>query len=785
MLPMQAEFGIIMSCEFTGKGREHMRTLATVAFSFAAVTLTAALLPARGWYLPAAGVLAVVFLAFFLLRRRWRQGKRAALIAASAAAALLWFCGYQQLVQQPVLEHCGQELPFSGVVCAYPTQSEYGARVTLGLDGAPLCKVLLYGDESLMTLQPGNTVSGTALWNDAAQLRETRLTTFTSRGVYALLYQRGEFSAEQGTADAVRWWPQRMNRAFRERIHAIWDDERTAAFITAELTGDTCDISDEDYTIMQGAGLAHLFAVSGLHCAFLVTLLGLLLPRYRRRLYCGVSIAALLFYMCMVGLTPSVVRACVMQICLLLAPLFKRDSDPLTSLGLALLVILLCNPFAAASVSLQLSFAATFGIVLLSGRLYRLLFGWYHGKSRRLRVVLSFVAASLSVSLGAMVCTVPLAAYYFNTLSLVSPLASLLAVPLAGYGFMAAFLTVLAGFLWLPAARILGWVAFGMTRSVLWIAYRLTRWRYHAVYFDNPFLRLWMVCSYLMFGLCAAVRRWRKRKFALAAALTVVMLAAAIWGNSLHYRAGRMDVAVLDVGQGESVVLYTAGEAMLVDCGSSNGYIDAGARAVGELEAMGVHHLKAVAVTHFHADHTNGLYTLLTRLQVDKLYLPDMEDEYGVRERLLALAERYGIQVIWVRDTTQTTFGEITVTLYPPVGEGDMNEQGLTVLGSAGDLDVLITGDMKGSTERALLKKYPLPDVEILVVSHHGSRYSSDEAFLAAIRPEVAVISVGDNSYGHPAPETVARLEAAGAAVRRTDEEGTITIYGGEENGGE
>ena len=172
---------------------------------------------------------------------------------------------------------------------------------------------------------------------------------------------------------------------------------------------------------MRGAGLAHLFAVSGLHCAFLVTLLALLLPRSRRRLFCGVTICVLLFYMNMVGLSPSVVRACIMQIALLLAPLFRRDSDSFTSLGMALLVILLGNPFAAASISFQLSFAATFGIVILSGRLCRLFFDWYQGKNKHVRRVLAFAGANLAVSLSATICTVPLVAYYFNTLSLVSP----------------------------------------------------------------------------------------------------------------------------------------------------------------------------------------------------------------------------------------------------------------------------------------------------------------------------------------------------------------------------
>lgn len=160
--------------------------------------------------------------------------------------------------------------------------------------------------------------------------------------------------------------------------------------------------------------------------------------------------------------------------------------------------------------------------------------------------------------------TVPLVAYYFNTLSLVSPLANLLAVPVAGYGFMASFVTVLAGFVWLPAARVLGWAAYGLIHAVLWIAWVLTRWRYHAVYFDNHYLRLWMVGAYLGFGLCAAVKKWRKRKYLIALLATVLTLALAIWSNTLVYRAGNMNVAVLDVGQGESVALYSEGQAILV-----------------------------------------------------------------------------------------------------------------------------------------------------------------------------------------------------------------------------
>ena len=757
-----------------------MRTVAIAAFSFAIGTMAAALSGLTGWQLPAGAACLVLAAAAFLLRRRWKDGRRWALIGISLAAALLYFTGYQTWVRQPVTDRCGEaEQPFSGTVAAAPIPTDKGAKVVVRLQGYPLARAMLYGDDTLLDLTPGDAVSGTARWADAAMVNDTRLTSFNAKGVYALLYARGEITVTPGSG-GLAWLPQRFGAAFQEKIRAIWDDARVAGLITAELTGDKYDVADEDYAIMRGAGLAHLFAVSGLHCAFLISLLELLIPRRRQRLFCGVAMAALAGYACMVGLTPSVVRACILQGFLLAGPLFRRSSDSLTSLGTALVVILIANPFAAASISLQLSFAATFGIALLAGRLFRLL-PEYGGRNRHLRRWLSFLRANLALSLSTMICTMPLVAYYFNTLSLVSPLANLAAVPLAGYSFMTSMAAVLLGFLWLPAGRALGILASGLVYAALWVAYVLTRWRYHAVYFDNHYLRLWMAGAYLTFGLCAAVKRWRRRKYLYAAALTVLALALAILANAHTYRGGDMAVTVLDVGQGECVALCSHDEAILVDCGSANSYIGAGDTAADQLSALGIHRLKAVVVTHFHADHTNGLYTLLSRVAVDALYLPDMADEYGVRDRLLEAADRHGIPVRWVTQTTLIAAGNMMVTVYPPVGDGDMNEQGLSVLASAHDFDVLITGDMKDDTERALIAKYPIPDIEVLVVGHHGSRYSSCAEFLAATRPEVAIISVGHNSYGHPADETIERLLAAGAAVRRTDQEGSITIHGGEE----
>ena len=757
-----------------------MRVLATIGFSFSAGVFLAALLPWNGWQLYAAGGVLLLALAWLFAARKQKYFRRGLLILLPLAVSLAYFAGYDHLVRQPIENRCGAASDFTATVCDWPQATERGARVTVELEGYHRARAVLYGEAELLAARPGDTVTGTAQWQSAAHFDSDDVTHFNARGVYALLYGREDVRLSAGDGDALRWLPQRAGKAFREKVAAIWDDPRVSGFLTAELTGDKSAMDDGDYLAMQETGLAHLFAVSGLHCAFLVTLLALLISR-RQRLLCAVTIPLLLFYMVMVGMSPSVVRACIMQIFLLIAPLFRRGSDPLTSLAAALLVILLCNPFAAASVSLQLSFSATLGMVLLSPRLYKLLTGWYKGKCRPLRTALCFVAANLSATLSAVVFTAPLTAWYFRIFVLVAPLSSLLAVPAAGWSFMAAFVTVLLGFVWLPLASLLGWISWALVRYILWIANGMMSWRYHAVYFTNPYLIYWLLFLYAAFIGCAATPDG-KRKYLLASALSVLTLTAAIWVNRQDYQYGVLTALTLDVGQGESVILTSGGETALVDCGSSNSYKDPGGLAADTLHSMGVRELSAVVVTHYHADHTNGLYEVLRRIPVQTIYLPDIEDEYGVRERLVSLAKEKGAQVTYVTKETADTLGDTVLTIYPPVQSGgDLNELGLTALASAGDFDLLITGDMSGSTEKKLVETYALPDIEVLVVSHHGSRYSSNIRFLKSVTPEAAVISVGDNNYGHPSEETLQRLLAVGADIWRTDQQGTIriTVNGG------
>lgn len=446
-----------------------MRTLATIAFSASGALLLAALLPQGAWSLfLAAGLLLLGGLSLWLLKEKQRLRIYAALIAFSAAAGLLYSAGYQRVLVAPVLSRCGEDAVLTVQVADYPQARENGWRVTVRPDGWRVNACLYTVTEDAGQLEPGQRITCTVHIQDASTIGGDEVTTFTARGVFALLYDREEgFSVEEGQAGSLRYFPLRLRQAILEKIPAVWQNRRTAGLLRAELLGDKSGLTDAEQNQVSEVGLSHLFAVSGLHCAFLVSLLALLIPAGRRRLLAGCSIPILLIYMVAVGLTPSVVRACIMLIFLLLAPLFRRATDPLTSLSAALLVILLGNPYAAASVSLQLSFGATLGLLVVSPRLQAAFSRRCRGQRPAVRKAWLFLGANLSATLGAMVFTTPLTAYYFGLLTPLSPLSNLLAVPLAGWSFMAAFLTLPVGFLYLPAAQVLGLLARGADGGVL------------------------------------------------------------------------------------------------------------------------------------------------------------------------------------------------------------------------------------------------------------------------------------------------------------------------------
>ena len=742
-----------------------MRVLATFTGAFAlGIFLAQYLLPAE-WLLPCGA--AAFVLAFGRLFLRNDMGRRVLLVGVGLALAFGYDWLYIRQVQRPMEALAGTQREMTMTLCDYAVPTDYGAKATVRLEGLS-GKVVYYGEEELLKLEPGQTVTDLVQMQSAARIRDDDVTSFTSKGVFLLAYRRGEASYGEGTSGSPRWWPARMGHAMQARIAELFEGDE-AGFLTAILTGDKSRLSQEGAAVLSEAGLYHILAVSGMHCGFLLALVTYLTGKHRRRLTALCALPLLAFYAALTGGSPSVLRACVMLAFLLAAPIFRRDSDDPTALFAALFLILLANPFATASISLQLSFAAMAGILFLTPRLYRLLMNGRKGNR-----VTRFLVAGFSATMGALVFTLPLSGWYFGTLTLISPLSNLTCLWAASGVFLLGLVTVLLGFFCLPLAKLLAVIPALLIRYILTAAEMLAKIPYHAAYFANPYLKYWLAYAYILFFAAWLRRKAPRRKYALAAILACLTLALTLKLGERRYDAD-LDAKVLDVGQGQCVLLASDGVFTLVDCGSGNSWYGPGDIASQHLRAMGCWKLDRLILTHYDSDHINGVRGLLDRMDVDTLLVPELTDD-GPGGEILELAREHGVTVEAVERRTEIPMGKAVLTVLPPVGEGEDNEQGLSVLASTGDADILITGDMDTATERKLLEIYDLPDIEILVAGHHGSKYSTSNELLDALAPETACISVGSNSYGHPADETMRRLAEHGCAIYRTDMQGSIHL---------
>lgn len=743
-----------------------MRVLASFAGAFAAGIFAAQYWLPYDWLLPCAA--AAFALACGRVFVKGLPGRRLLLVGLGLCLAFGYDWLYVRQVQRPMEALAGTRMELTMTLCNYAVATNYGAKVTVETDAFP-GKLVYYGDEGLLELRPGQTVTDTVYFQSASRVRDDDVTAFTSKGVFLLAYQRGEAVYGGGDADSPRWWPTRVGQAMRKQIALIAPGD-TAAFLTAILTGDKSGLSVQAANDLSEAGLYHILAVSGMHCGFLLTLVVLLTGRHRRRLTAGVMVALLIFYAFLTGGSPSVVRACVMLTFLLAAPLFRRSSDGPTALSAALLLILLANPFAAASISLQLSFGAMAGILWLTPKLYRMLMG----EKRRGRAY-RFVVSGFSATMGALVFTVPVSAYYFGFCVLISPLSNLLCLWAASLAFMLGFLAVLLSFLWLPLGMAVAVLPRLFAGYILGAAHLLAEIPYHAVYFVNPYLKYWLAFAYLLFAVAWLRKPKGARKYAVATACSLLTLAVTVHLGAARYDSP-LDAVVLDVGQGQSVVLASGDTCALVDCGSANSWYDAGGIAADTLLTLGERELDYLILTHYDSDHVGGVESLLCRVEVTAVLLPPADTDDPVYREITDLARRHGTEVQTVREERALSLGQAALRIFPPVGRGGDNESGLSVLASAGEQTLLITGDMDKATEQALMETYGLPDLDVLVAGHHGSKYSTSEELLEALSPERAVISVGGNSYGHPAEETLRRLARSGCEIYRTDLQGSVHL---------
>jgi competence protein ComEC len=578
--------------------------------------------------------------------------------------------------------------------------------------------------------------------------------------------------------------------------------QSTVQLLQAILLGEKGQISPQMRQAFNRAGVAHVLAISGLHIGmvagvsfavvkWILTWIPLMLRRaWTRKGAALVSLGPVVGYGLLAGLSPSTQRAMIMAALFLLTFWVGRPHDWINPLAVAALVILWIHPPALLSISFQLSFMAVLAILAgMSAGLLRTA----EREIPLVRRMIRRVGLLVRVSLAAVVGTLPLTLYYFNLVSIAGPALNLLVVPLTGMVIVPAGLagvavsTVnaqLAALLWRLAATGMDAVRV----AVLWTA----QVPWSAVHTVTP--TIFEICLYYL--LAVVLLGWKRLprpKTALAVILVLGILDGGYW---IHQRFGRQDLQVtaMDVGQGTAnLVQFPGGYTALIDGGgfSDNTAFDVGAKIVAPLLwRLKIATVDLVVLSHADSDHLNGLLYILEHFNVKEVWSNgEASKNNGYRQWRRSIAALRIDHPDWKRLPSMKVHRGVRLKILAPPPDfmqrqasehwRDPNNNSMVLHLSYGDISFLFTGDIKASAEKDLVSRLGSGKLRssVLMVPHHGSRFSSTPRFLEAVGPKEALISAGwHNRFGFPHADVMRRLEKAKARAWCTADHGAIRV---------
>ncbi len=552
-------------------------------------------------------------------------------------------------------------------------------------------------------------------------------------------------------------------------------------------------------------GTAHLLAISGLHLSILAGILlslGIWLFGKRRYTYIWLALGVIWLYALISGLNPPVVRGAIMASLFLSAELLGRQRTAITSLAFAAAVMVGINPPVFWDAAFQLSFLGMAGLIFIAPPLMglgRKMVDKAIGEEGTGASIAKIVTDSFSVTLAATLAVWPVVAHYFGIVSLVGPLATFLALPALPALIVLGALAGLVGLAVLPIAQGIGWLAWLFASYMLLIVRGLASLDISAVGADwiNPALMMsyyavlalviWLVSNR---GLLPRVSGWLREGASRSTELVsrlrlrwvlppLLILAILSSTAAATMPDGRLRVSFLDVGQGDAILIQKGSQQVLVDGGPSPQALNV---ELGGKMPFWDRTIEVVVLTHPHADHLNGLVEVLKRYKVERALYPDLDDGSPLYREWLGLVEEDS-QATIARAGEEIDLGngvkiEVLNPPVPPLAgtESDIDNNGVVLRLTDGRVSFLLTADIQWEGEIGLLASQVELGSTVLKVAHHGSNSSTTPEFLAEASPRVAVISVGENSFGHPSGEVIDRLaEKLGKDnVYRTDEQGTI-----------
>ena len=595
-----------------------------------------------------------------------------------------------------------------------------------------------------------------------------RLAPADDRELAALLLATGRPEELRGPGP---WW--RGAAAVRGSLRASVAHTPAAprALVPALVVGDDAALPREVEADFRTTGLTHLLAVSGTNLTLVVGFL-LALARWcrvRGRWLVVVGAAGVVGFVLLARTEPSVLRAAVMGSVALVGLGHDGRQRGLRALGVAVLLLVLVAPALAATAGFVLSVLATAGILVLAPGMRDALARWLP----------RWVAEAVAVPLAAQLACTPVVAAISGQVSLVAVAANVLVAPAVGPATVLGLSGGLVGLVSGPAGRGVGSLAALCVAWIIEVAERGADLPAAAVGWGTGAASL-VVLTGAVLGLALVFPRLLRRPATGVGCSLLLLLAVLVRPIDLGWPPDGWVLVACDVGQGDALVLRAGPRsAVVVDAGPDPGPVDAC------LDRLDVEQVPLLVLTHFHADHVDGLPGVLQGRRLGQVVVTRLLDPAEGVDEVLATSRSVGAAPEVAAFGSTATYGSVTVqTLWPlpaPVarGPGDgstANDASVVLLAEVAGVRILLTGDVEPPAQAGLARLLPGLDVDVLKMPHHGSAHQ-DEDWLASLRPEVVLVSVGvDNDYGHPAESVLDAFSAAGGQVARTDLDGDLAV---------
>ena len=590
---------------------------------------------------------------------------------------------------------------------------------------------------------------------------------FTGRLAPASSPQEAAVITGQGEPVVVRGPPAVLDGAgaVRASVREAADGGpgEAADLVPALVTGDDAALSQELVDDFRTAGLTHLTAVSGTNLTLVLAFL-LLVARWARVRGRGLLVVGLLGvvgFVLMARPEPSVIRAAAMGTVALLGLGAGGRAAWVRALGAAVLLLLVADPWLAVSAGFALSVLATAGILFVAPGLRDALAGWLPRP----------LAEAVAVPLAAQLACTPIVVALSGEVSLVAVAANLLAAPAVGPATVLGLLGGLAGLVAPPLGAVLGFLAAWCAQLIVVVAQHAAALPSAAVDWSTTAPALTSVTVLTLLAIAVAHRLLRSP---LTTGAVVLLLAAVIVRplTGFGWPPRGWVMVMCDVGQGDALVVATGErQGVVVDAGPDPRLVD------GCLDRLGISRVPAVVLTHFHADHVDGLPGVLRGRAVAEVQVSALREPESGAEQVDEWAADAAVPVRVPALGEVVQVGEASWQVLAPqtIVPGSPNDASLVMLVETAGIRLLLSGDVEPPAQAALLRT-DLGPVDVLKVPHHGSRYQ-DVRLLTTLGARVALVSAGeDNDYGHPDPGTLELLDDAGATVRSTHEDGDVAV---------